>query len=140
MTNARVKAVFGGLSREDARTMAEQIFPGQIDLKRVKFLIEQTKFWPVYGRDKVYTKSTSRGTVDGQSSGWGSSQILGAADMWDPVLEQWVPSSMSSGSGEMSSGSTSSADVFNESEGEADIPVTRHKAFKEISSITPYSL
>ena len=29
-TNARIKLVFGGLNREDARTMAEQMFPGQI--------------------------------------------------------------------------------------------------------------
>lgn len=48
MSNARIKLVFGGLSRDDARLMAEEIFPGQIDLKRAKFIIEQTKFWPVY--------------------------------------------------------------------------------------------
>ena len=35
MTNARIKAVFGGLSRENARLMGEEMFPGQIDLKRV---------------------------------------------------------------------------------------------------------
>ncbi len=31
MSNARIKVVFGGLSREDARIMAEEMFPGQID-------------------------------------------------------------------------------------------------------------
>src|SRR5260370_27141177 len=86
MTNARSKAVFGGLSREDARTMAEEIFPGQIDLKRVKFLVEQTKFWPVYSRDKVYNTSSGRSAVE----------TSGTAESWNPTLEEWVPSSTSS--------------------------------------------
>jgi hypothetical protein len=59
MTHARTKFVFGGLIREDARTMAEEIFVGQIDLKRAKVIIEQTKWWPVYGRDTVTATTAS---------------------------------------------------------------------------------
>jgi hypothetical protein len=99
--------------------MAKEIFPGQIDLKRVKFLIEQTKFWPVYERDTVYSKSSSSGSVD--SSGTG--------ETWNPTLEEWLPTS-----------SAGSSVISSEQEGEADIPVVRSEPFKEISSITPYPL
>ncbi len=67
---ARTKLVFGGLSREDART------DGGGDLSctdrlvsRVKHLIEQTKFWPVLGRAVVHSSSSS--------SSYGSSTSLG---------------------------------------------------------------
>lgn len=127
MTNARIKAVFGGLSREDARTMAEEMFPGQIDLKRVKFVIEQTKFWPVYSRDTVYHHGTTRGRGSGEGAG-----IAGGLT-WNPTLEEWVPSSSESAS-------SSSFETSSEQEGETDIPIFVPVPFKEVSSITPYSL
>lgn len=120
MTNAQIKTVFGGLSREDARTMAEQIFAGQVDLKRVKHLVEQTKFWPVYGRDTVHTRSSSTGSTDG----------LGSGERWNAALEEWVPGTES----------MSSAAISSEQEGEADIPIFRPEPFKEVSSVTHYSL
>jgi hypothetical protein len=119
MTNARTKIVFGGLSREDAHAMAQVIFPGQIDLKRVKFLIEQTKFWPVYARDTVHTHTSVRGTGSGSVTG----------ETWNPAFEEWAPSS-----------AVSSTESTSEQEGEADIPIFVPVPFKEISSITPYSL
>lgn len=119
MTNARIKIVFGGLSREDASTMAQEIFPGQIDLKRVKFLIEQTKFWPVYSRDIAYSHSS--GTASGTAS------ISG--ETWNPSLEEWVPSSAMSSTAQQS-----------EQEGTTDIPIFVPVPFKEVSSITSYSL
>jgi hypothetical protein len=119
MSNARIKLVFGGLSREDARFMAEEIYPGQVDLKRVKFLIEQTKFWPVYARDSVYMSGSGRGSASVASSG----------QTWNPSLEEWVPSTVESG-----------IDSSTEHEGQADIPIFMPVPFKELSSITPYSL
>ncbi len=119
LSNARIKLVFGGLRREDARRMAEEIFPGQIDMKRVKFLIEQTKFWPVYTRDQVYTTSS------GQSSGTGT--VSGKA--WDPEGCEWIPSITDTASL-----------VQTGQEGVADIPVIRSEPFKEVSSIQGYSL
>jgi hypothetical protein len=119
MTNARIKLVFGGLGRQDARIMAEEMFPGQIDLKRVKFLIEQTKFWPVYARDTVYSRGSSSVTGTGSVAG----------ETWNPALEEWAPSS-----------STSSMETTTENEGETDIPIFIPVPFKEVSSITPYSL
>ena len=119
MTNARIKAVFGGLSRDDAKVMAQEIFPGQIDFKRVKFLIEQTKFWPVYSRDKSYSRS--RSTSTGESSD--------ESETWNPALEEWIPSK-----------ATSATESSSETEGETDVPIFVPTPFTEVSSITPYSL
>jgi hypothetical protein len=119
VTNARIKLVFGGLSRDDARRMAEESFPGQVDLKRVKFLIEQTKFWPVYGRERVYTSSTGEGS--------GSGVVSGMA--WDPETREWIPSTTENVSSQML-----------RQEGAADIPFLYPVPFKEISSIETYSL
>jgi len=44
MTNAKTKLVFGGLGRDDARTMAQEIFAGQIQYDEIKYILEQTKF------------------------------------------------------------------------------------------------
>jgi TraM recognition site of TraD and TraG len=119
MTNARIKLVFGGLAREDARVMAEEMFPRQIDLKRVKILIEQTKFWPVYGRDKTYSRGSTRASTSGSSQG----------ETWNPLTEEWIPSS-----------TTSDSESSAENEGETNIPIFTPEAFREVSSITPYSL
>ena len=119
MTNARTKLVFGGLRRADAQTMVGEIFPGQLDLKRIKFLIEQTKFWPVYTRDTVSFRSSG--------SGSGSGQVEGMT--WSPTHEEWVPSSTASESSFVSS-----------QEGEADTPLFYPVPFREVSSIVPYSL
>src|SRR5436309_7662873 len=59
LTNCGIKAVFGGLSVHNARQMAEELFIGELDPKRIKVAIYQTKFWPKYARDKVYSKGIS---------------------------------------------------------------------------------
>lgn len=119
MTNARIKIVFGGLSREDALTFAREIFPAQIDLKRVKFLIEQTKFWPVYARDTVFSYATGTGS--------GSGSMIG--ETWNPALDQLVPSTV-----------VSAMESISHMQGEANIPIFIPVPFREVSSITPYSL
>ncbi|MDP2896367.1 MAG: type IV secretion system DNA-binding domain-containing protein, partial [bacterium] len=59
LTNCRIKTVFGGLPPSSARLMAEDLFIGKLDPKKIKVAIYQTKFWPQYRRDKVYTKGSS---------------------------------------------------------------------------------
>jgi hypothetical protein len=127
MGNARIKLIFGGLERDDAMTMVKNIFPGQIDLKRVKFLVEQTKFWPIYTRDKVYTRSTSRGEIHMSLTGGSESTQSwdGEVTPGESFTENW---------------SDAIGGNLTETEGEADIPVTKTVPFKEVSSITPYSL
>jgi TraM recognition site of TraD and TraG len=119
LTNARTKLVFGGLSRGDARRMTEEIFPGQVDLHRVKFLIEQTKFWPVYTRDEVRTTSSGEASGSGVVSGM----------TWDPEGHAWIPST-----------SDTTTSQLTKQEGVADIPMFYPVPFKEVSSIETYSL
>ncbi len=66
LTNCRIKAVFGGLPVDMARMMAQELFIGELDPMRIKAAIYQTKFWPKYGRDKVYTSSSSTGRSEGE--------------------------------------------------------------------------
>ena len=66
LTNCRIKAVFGGLPAASARLMAEELFIGDLDPKKVKAAIYQTKFWPKEERRQVYTHSTGSSS----SSGW----------------------------------------------------------------------
>lgn len=127
MTNARIKIVFGGLMRDDAILMARELFPGQIDLRRVKLIIEQTKFWPVYMRDVVRSSTHATGQHAGTSAGMTS----GVA--WDPSLLQWIPTSAEL-SGQVDAGSESWG------EGTADIPIFYPVPFKEVSSVQLYSL
>jgi hypothetical protein len=69
LTNCKIKAVFGGLSSDAARMMAQNLFIGKLDAKKIKTAIYQTKFWPTYSRDKVYGKASSYSTSDGEARG-----------------------------------------------------------------------
>jgi hypothetical protein len=71
--NCRIKTVFGGLRTEDAERMAKELFIGQVDPKKIKAAIYQTKHWYKYTREKVYTKSKGYGESEGESEGEGSS-------------------------------------------------------------------
>src|SRR5205823_8481437 len=55
LTNCGIKAVFGGLPVESARIMAQEMFIRELDPKKIKVAVYQTKFWPEYRRDKVYS-------------------------------------------------------------------------------------
>ena len=79
LNNCQIKAVFGGLSATNARRMAEELFIGKLDPKKVKVSIYQTKFWPEYRRDKVYGKGSSSGTSHSSSSGSGYSDFSGTS-------------------------------------------------------------
>ena len=115
MSNARVKLAFGGLTKPDASRMVDEIFTNQIDYDEIKLVLESTRFWPRYARDKVYT--SSRGGGQAQSSG-GS---------WNPYLEEWIPSE-----------NTTDTDTWQE--GESDIPILLPEPFREVSAITPFTL
>lgn len=144
LSTARTKVVFGGLNREDAICMVEEMFVHQLDLQEFKEAVTQTKFWPVYDRDQVTTKGRSSTTSGGHSSGigsgssWGSGSSRGAsqADGTGFFGELGAASSFSSFS--TSSGrSQSSMDVDSEgwadteSEAVADVPIYRPVPFEE---------
>lgn len=134
MTNCQTKIAFGGLSRDDARVMAENLFPNQIDLKRIKFILEQTKFRPVYTRENVHVSMQGGGSVHVSGS------ARGASTGWDPSLSSWwaSPEITSAGASTVSSDGYGDSDSW--SEGDIDIPFYRMEEFKEGSSITPYLL
>jgi hypothetical protein len=146
LVNAKIKAVFGGLTTESAKLMAEELFIGQLDPKKIKVAIYQTKFWPKYQRDKVYTESHSssstHATTNSEILGSGSASTSGesfTASDWTSFPTQ-VGTSSSVGNSQMSA--SGSSDMYAESEGAsesvADIPILIPVPFQELSSVQYY--
>lgn len=161
LTNCRIKAVFGGLPYESAKLMAQELFIRELDPKKIKVAIYQTKFWPEYRRDKVYSRSSSHGSSSGHtesrssgsSSGVSSGMSTGMSydatyfmpDQWFAMTNGFTRSERSnSGTSSTSSYSSSSgsseSESWNDSEGEADIPIFFPVPFQELSSVQYYSL
>lgn len=67
LTNCKNKVVFGGLSREDAEVMADEIITGFVDLKRIKDETFSTKVRHIEETRTV--RSTSVGVTHGTSAG-----------------------------------------------------------------------
>lgn len=147
LTNCGIRAVFGGLPVESARAMAEEMFIGELDPKRIKAAIYQTKFWPEYRRDKVHTTASTRssGTSTGDSTGFGSGFNTTSGDFFQ--AGDWFSGSRPAGSSTASSNSSfsfsgsgsSSSDSFSDMDGVADIPFFFPVPFKELSSIQYYT-
>jgi len=147
LTNCKIKAVFGGLPYENAERMARELFIGDLDAKKIKAAIYQTKFWPKYSRDKIYTTTTSHSSVSGvgTSSAFGSASGMSSGEAFGP--EDWFGSSVQVGnssfestiSSSMSASSEMRADTHAESEGVADVPIFIPVPFKEMSSVTYYT-
>jgi len=142
LTNCRIKAVFGGLPVEMARMMAQELFIGELDPMRIKMAIYQTKFWPKYGRDRVYTKSGSRGRSTGRGenimSGESAASLQGQffeAEAW--YSGELVGTSMSATAGTSSASGNhwNETDFEGQAEGEADVPILIPVPFQELSSV-----
>jgi hypothetical protein len=130
LSNCHIKAVFGGLTFPSARRMAEEL--AIIDPLKVKAAIYQTKFWPEYRRDTVYTRGQSHGTS--RSSGRHNAAGSSSSEFFDG--ENWFPAS---GSSDVSGSSDMDGDSSAESESEADIPIFVPVPFKELSSVQHYT-
>lgn len=148
LTNCKIKAVFGGLPYENAERMARELFIGELDPKKIKAAIYQTKFWPKYSRDKIYTKTTSHSRVSGTTSssasgfmsGAGVGEAFGPGDWFTGPVQVGASTFESSGFSEMSGSSELSADTYSDSEGEADVPIFIPVPFQELSSQQYYSI
>ena len=149
LTNCKIKAVFGGLSAEVARMMALELFIGKLDPMQIKAEVYQTKFRPVYTRDKVYSRSTSSGRSvgTGVNESWGSASASMAGVFYTP--EGWLSAmpenisrseSSSSSSGSQSGRHSNETDFEGVAESEADVPMMRAEEFQEISSVQYMSL
>lgn len=164
LTNCKIKAVFGGLPVQSARLMAEELFIGELDSKKIKAAIYQTKFWSKYARDKVYSKSRSYTESSGHSEGTGESSGFGSSsgftnaassgEMFTPAAwfdgmpnlqgtsQNWVEGSSSGSSsmyGESSSYTESYSESRSEGEAEADVPIFIPVPFQELSSVQYYT-
>jgi len=159
LTNCRIKAVFGGLPVESAELMAKELFMGKLNPMKIKAAIYQTKFWPQYGRDKVYTHGTSQGMSISTSSTTGGSETslasTSAAESQAYCYDDWFSLPQLAGtrtettsrghadmSGRSSSWAESTADTDSSSESEsvADVPIFTPVPFQELSSVQYYSL
>jgi hypothetical protein len=130
LTNCHIKAVFGGLPFPTARRMAEEL--AIIDPMKVKAAIYQTKFWPTYERDTVYT----RGSTHGTSRARGAHAASGAASSSFFNGQDWLPTT---GNSDIAGSSELDGDSSAESESEADIPIFVPVPFQELSSVQYYS-
>ncbi|MEM2914704.1 MAG: type IV secretory system conjugative DNA transfer family protein, partial [Candidatus Bathyarchaeia archaeon] len=140
--NTKIRAVFGGLRREDAILMVEEMFVHQLDLKQIKKAIYQTKFWPKYGRDKVYSSGSSQST--GRSSLRSTSAV--SASHYAPPPEGWFeiplqePELLSTTESESTSFGEGDFESSSWSFAEADIPIFIPVPFEELSSLEYWSL
>jgi hypothetical protein len=154
LTNCKNKAVFGGLRADSAELMAKELFIGKLDPMKVKAAIYQTKFWPVYGRDQVYTHGTAHGTTSGTTSATGgggtASASVSAASSEASFYDNWFAmprlsgtrtETNSSGTSSMTAKSSnwaessSESDSSSESESVADVPIFIPVPFQELSSV-----
>lgn len=137
LTNAKIRAVFGGSRRETAKLLVEEMFVNQLDLKEIKKAIWTTKFWPVYGRDKVY--GAGHGSQAGTSASSGLS--LGQS-MQFTSGEGWfgLPVEVGSTTSQVDLSGSTSFEGESDFESEADIPIFYPMPFEELSSLEYWSL
>jgi len=148
LSNCKIKAVFGGLPVKWAQYMAEEMFIGKLDPKKVKVAIYQTKFWPQEETRQVRTHSESHSASSGWTDSSADTTSSGSAtgEFFGP--DQWFSGTGSAGRstadsagrtsvrGSGSSGSESSG----KSDSVADIPVFVPVPFQELSSVQYYPL
>jgi TraM recognition site of TraD and TraG len=147
LTNCRIKAVFGGLPVESAKMMAQELFIGELDPMKIKVAIYQTKFWPKYSRDKVYTRSSSTGRSAGRGDNQCSSSGAGSASGEFFLPGDWMTSGEMSGLSTsvsnmmttVSASHTSETDFEGETEGVADVPILLPVPFTELSGLQYFS-
>lgn len=101
MTNCKNKVVFGGLSREDAEVMTDELMTGFVDLKSIKDELENTKERHHLELRKTRSSSKSKGGGTNWSDGTTSSHTNTSADQRS--TSKAVGKSMSSGSKDGSS-------------------------------------
>jgi hypothetical protein len=147
LTNCRIKAVFGGLPVEMAKLMAQELFIGELDPMRIKVSIYQTKFWPKYERDRVFTRSSSSGRSTGRGENSASGESLSSVQGQFFEGQEWygsdpVGTSLSSTTGS----SSASGHHWNETDfdgtaaGEADVPILIPVPFQELSTVQYFTL
>ena len=148
ITNCRIKVVMGGLPVKTARRLAEELFIAELDPKKIKFAVFQTKFWPVYRRDKVYSRSESNAVVSGVMESIGHGSLITDGSSYFNPGNDWfgmgVPAGTNvlatTGSSNISVRGGSNSNAHGVTESEADIPTIFPVPFRELSSLQTYSI
>lgn len=135
LTNARLKAVFGGLIDDDLDVLARELYTGEFNPNEIKDEVWQTKYKPVETtrvvRSDSYSHTDSNSHTDMDSSGLITHESLITAETYIPGSGQWSRGSAeSSGSG--SADGYSSADTSASSR--ALVPWYEYHEYKELSS------
>ena len=155
-TNARIRAVFGGLDYEDASVLANEMFLPDLNTRQIKKAYYHTTH--IYREETRTIRSHTTGHSDSSGESWssgsGSSSMSGAgqasatskslpgSDMtiFTPFTEGWFGESestnrfSSSGSSAFEGSGGSSANTWSESEGETVVPVWVPIPIQELGS------
>lgn len=140
LTNARIKAVFGGLIDDDLNVLAKELYTGELDPDEVKHEIWQTKYQPVettrliVGESSSHSDSASSGSVTHESLATGQTFIPGSSFLSPDLAMMSSTSSAASG--------TSYADTSSDSYSESRslVPWYEYHEYKELSQRTFRSL
>lgn len=140
LTNARIKAVFGGLIDDDLNVLAKELYTGELNPDEVKDEIWQTKYRPVettrliVGETTSHSESSSSGSVTHESLATGSVYIPGSTFLSPELAMTSSTESASSGT----SSSSSSGDSYSESR--TLVPWYEYHEYQELSQRTFRSL
>ena len=127
LTNARIRAVFGGLDYEDASLLANEMFLPDLNTRQIKKAY--------YHTIHVYEEETR--IVKGESRGTGSGQGIGGNVMTSGPVESWFTDSNSLHKSE--SESFNSFESEQEGESETEVPIFVPIPIQELGSETEWS-
>ncbi len=129
LTNARIRAVFGGLSTPSASELAEEMFLPDLNTRQIKKAYYHTIHLYEEQTRTIRGRSTSRGSVTSSGS---SSGVSGPSVQW---FENLNPDDQIT----FDSESESSTQSETESESEVEVPVFVPIPVQELSSETEWS-
>lgn len=156
LTNARIRAVFGGLPYDDASLLANEMFLPDLNTRQIKKAYyhtihvydEQTRKIHSYGRGEGASSGSNwtTGIGTGRSSGYNSSTAATTPLSASPGLqttEGWFTHSASTSdmsfSSHFSSQGGSSGDSYFQSDSETEVPVWVPIPIEELASETEWT-
>jgi len=133
-TNVRNRVIFGGLTDETAEYIVRNCFVNQLDLREIKKAIYQTKFWPVYGRDMVYSKAHgySSGTAGGIATSGGVGSVYRGGEGW--FGDMFGSNLLTTSDISVSASNRTNISADSDIESMADIPVFYPVPYEELTS------
>jgi hypothetical protein len=160
-TNARIRAVFGGLDYEDASVLANEMFLPDLNTRQIKKAYYHTTH--IYREETRSIRSHTTGHSDSSGESWssgsGSTSMSGAGQtsgaskslpgsemtIFTPFTEGWFGESESTnrfssgGSSAFEGSGGSSSNTWSESEGETVVPVWVPIPIQELGSEAEWS-